>query len=228
MGTPVRILEREMQCVGAGKCESRPMTEEEKIKYGIKSKEANEVMKGVKITPPDREKLVKVLAKVEGKTKSIYHACKAFKVSSQTIYNWIKQYGIEFDAEGRVICECKPETQEQAPQTIGESINDDTKTIQAEAIIRQGDIVLKGPDKVTITDFQTIEGLNNNQETTKLTHRVGYAEYDIGNAVVQIDYRQGLVKIGKISNDSLPTEEPISIEEAIAAAELILDVFGNE
>lgn len=232
MGTPVKIREREDSCTGAGECTSRPMTEEEKIKYGIKAKEEKE-LKEVIIQPPEKEKLIEALSKVKGKTKAKHYAAKMFSVSITTIDRWLKQYGIEFDDEDRVICESEPKAQKQAPQAIGNSINDDTEAIQAGAIIKQGEITLKEPDKITVTGIEPIKKPEHTitikgQETTKLTHRVGYAEYDIGNAVVQIDYRQELVKIGKCNNESLPTEEPISFEEAIAAAELILDVLGDE
>jgi hypothetical protein len=206
MGTPVKIRAREDQCVGAGPCsESRPLTAEEMLKYYTKE-EIERMSK--KLDAPAKEKLIEILAEKKGKTKAIYHASKVLGVSTPVIYGWIKEYGIEFDAEGKVIVEDKthePEVKVDVP----------SKSLGNREIILS-DIVYPfvEADRSTIT----ITG----KETKEIPKRLGYAEHDIGNATLQIDFRKELVKIITPDNDEM------TFEEAIAASELILDILGHE
>jgi hypothetical protein len=119
MGTPVKIRVREEQCRGAGPCtDPRPLTEAELLKYY--TKEDIERMKAgnEKIQPPEKEKLIEVLAEVQGKTKAVRHAAKRFYVSTATVCKWVKEYGIEFDVEGKVIENKAPEHEDEDKPTI--------------------------------------------------------------------------------------------------------------
>jgi hypothetical protein len=229
MGTPVKIRAREEKCVGAGPCgDSRPMTKEEMLKYY--TKEEIERM-STKITPPEKEKLIEVLAKVEGKTKAIYHASKVFQVSSPVIYSWLKEYGIQFDYDGRVIRTEKEFAKlDEEMQNIAKVMNDEPAdnmppVWKREPIIPKGDLVIGGDsfthDEITMKDNPDTIHITG-QETTEIHKRLGYAEHDIGNATLQIDFRKELVKIITPDNDEM------TFEEAIAAAELILDILGHE
>ena len=232
MGTPIKLISREKQCVGVGKCISRPMTKEEQRKYGgvkptkgkpvfhIPVKETKgevEKVKGVRIIPPEREKLIETLAEVQGKTKARHHAAKIFSVSVSTIDRWIKQYGIEFDAEGKAIRE--PEEFAELDKQMGDltkllahSATDNTETIKpAEfTIIPKGELseeFLKyNRDKAeenARSDTITITG----QETTKKYYKIGYAEYDIGeNVLIKVDFRQELIRIESDKEDMTFTE----------------------
>jgi hypothetical protein len=203
MGTPVKIRAREDQCVGAGPCsESRPMTEEEMLKYYTKE-EIERMSK--KLDAPAKEKLIEILAEKQGKTNSTVHAAETFKVSAPTVYGWIKEYGIEFDGEGKVIVENKalePEVKEDVPS---ESLGNQ-KIILSDIVYPFAEA-----DKPTIT----ITG----EETTKKHYKVGYAEYDIGNATLQVDFRQELVKI--IS----PSDNEMTFEEAEAMVDLLNEIL---
>jgi hypothetical protein len=239
MGGPILIKAREEQCIGAGPCsDPRPMTYEEMLKYYTES-EVEEMSK--KIAPLEKGQLIEILAEVTGKTKAVHHAADICHVSATVVYGWMKDYGIEFDTEGKVIIEGKAPESEEYPEpkeyaeldkqmqkvakVVGDSA-DDSIHLEAkyEFKYEPADIFPKPLESEVSTDIITIAG----QETTKKHFRVGYAEYDIGNTIVQIDFRQELVKIGKSNDESLPIEEPISFEEAIAAAELILDILGDE
>lgn len=263
----VLIKEREKQCTGASECISRPMTEAEMLKYGCvkptkekpvfhipvtKSKGEVEKM-SAKITPPEKEKLIEVLAEAQGKTKALYHAVKVFGVSAPVISRWIKEYDIEFDADGKVIIEHKtpdPEElkeldkqMEEVAKIVGDGVTDrNVITKQGEKLIQEAteqiserkedglahaevkyelkykpiDIFPKPLEEGESTGTITITG----QETREIPHKLGYAEYDIKDALVQIDFRQELVSISE--------GKEMTFEEAIAAAELILDILGHE
>lgn len=228
MGGPILIKAREEQCRGAGPCsEPRELTEIEVLKYYTKE-EIEKLSK--KKEAPEKEKLIEALSEQTGKTKSIIHAARKFHVSGPIIYNWMKEYGIQFGDDGKVVVESKPEAKEETQQAAGDGITDDTAAINAGAlIISKGELIIEDVElditRTVTADEISAEGDTitiTGQETKKLMHKVGYAEYDIGNTVVQIDFRRELVNIGKNS------EEPISFEEAIAAAELILDILDHE
>jgi hypothetical protein len=213
MGTPVKIRAREEQCVGAGPCgDPRPLTKEEMLKYYTK-----EEIEGMskKIGPPEREKLLIILSELLGKTKAIYHAAKVFNVSAPVIYGWIKDYGIQFDADGRVIRDnAKVVESEEKPIQMPSSESEEEKE---EFHVVGSDIKI---DIVADDEADTIHITG--QETKEIPKRLGYAEHDIGNATLQIDFRKELVKIITPDNDEM------TFEEAIAAAELILDILGHE
>jgi hypothetical protein len=182
-----------------------------------------EEMKGVKITPPEKEKLLDTLAEVQGKTRAIQYASRAYFVSATTILKWIADYGIEFDAEGKVVVEdetLNPEAKEETPQAIGDGITDDTEALRAGAtIIPKGDIVIDGdsyineeivieekPDSITITG----------QETKEIPVKIGYVEYEVGKSTVIVDYRAELVAINGME---LPQDE------ADAIADLLVNIL---
>lgn len=220
MGTPVKIRAREEQCVGAGEPTSRPMTEEEMKKY-YTEEEIEEMAN--KITPPAKEKLIEVLAEKKGKTNAVYHACKTFKVSAPTVLAWIKDYGIKFDDAGMVIRELVEEI--PVPEEVTQEVNDDILdgiTSYEEGlrkVIEEGQYSSEQPSNIgKPNDTITITG----QETKEIPKRLGYAEHDVGNAILQIDFRQEFIKIETPSNGEM------SFEEAIAAAELILDILDHE
>jgi hypothetical protein len=222
MGTPVLIRAREEQCIGAGECSlPRPMTEEELRKYY--TEEEIEDM-GKKITPPAKEKLIEVLGEKKGKTNAVYHAGKTFKASAPLIYGWIKDYDIKFDDAGMVIREPEevmPEQEEATTQTEPES-NKPEEEIQANEesepeFTKYLDSQLQKLKKVVDESFTgpadtiTITG----QETTKKYYKVGYAEYDIGKAFIQIDFRKEIVNFS----------EGMSFEEVEAAIELLSEIL---
>ncbi len=244
MGGPIRILAREKQCVGAGDCVSRPMTEEEKIKYGIKE---DRKLKKVKITPPEKEKLLEILAEVQGKTKAIMHAAEVFSVSKTTMLKWIKDYGIDFDAEGRAIVKVAEEVlpvQECPPLTVKiegdrlthdgeklfqgvlqEALNEANKAKPEGTVdFQNASFVMGSCGEMKLDDNITATG----EEKKAIPRKPSYVEYDIGNAIVQIDFREKLVNIGKSGEEYPPTDQPISFEEAVVVAKLVLDILGNE
>jgi hypothetical protein len=191
MGTPVKIRAREDQCMGAGPCsDPRPMTEEEMLKYY--TKEEIERM-SVKIIPPEREKLIEVLAECEGKTKALYHAVKVFAVSAPVVSKWIKEYGIEFDSEGRAIKENKdvvgdlPPAEEQNESTEPQESNNNDSVGCFESV------VIADQEKAKAM----VEAAEKEAESNKDFNNLGYAEYDIGNSLIQIDYRKKLVSINE-------------------------------
>lgn len=195
MGTPIPIRSREEQCKGAGECISRPMTEEEFKKYfGGKG-----MVK--KLETPSKEKLIEVLAEVQGKTKSMHHAAKAFAVSATTISNWIKNYGIQFDESGCVIREPDEPTpilEDAAQENIPKL---ETKEFAMETM-----------KKIAETLDET------KQKEKALPCKVGYAEYDISeNLWLKVDFRQKLVSV----NDC----KEFTFEEAEALTELMLEVI---
>jgi hypothetical protein len=203
MGTPVKIRAREDQCVGAGPCsDPRPMTDEEMLKYYTKE-EIEEMSK--KLEAPAKEKLIEILAEKQGKTNALYHAVKVFAVSAPVISRWIKEYGIEFDADGKVIAEDKAQEPEVKEDVPSESLGNQ-KIILSDIVYPFAEA-----DKPTIT----ITG----EETTKKHYKVGYAEYDIGNATLQVDFRQELVKI--IS----PSDNEMTFEEAEAMVDLLNEIL---
>jgi hypothetical protein len=244
MGTPALIKSREMQCVGAGEPISRPMTEEEMLKYSsikplgkkpaayIMASEFTDLeveeMKGVKINPPEKEKLLDTLGEIQGKTKAIYHAAKVFKISSQTIYNWMKGYGIEFDDSGKVIRERVEVTSEQEEATT---------RIESEAIKPEEEIQANEESESVVTEYldSQIQKLKKvvdesftgpggiitiaGQETEKKYYTIGYAEYDIGsNILVKIDFRQELIKIDNENQD-------MTFSEVEAIVDLLNDIL---
>jgi len=179
MSGPIRILAREKQCVGAGDCVSRPMTEEEMRKYYTKE-EIEEMAK--KIEPPAKEKLLETLTGIRGKTKAVYAAAKAYKVSASVVFGWIKDYDIKFDVAGYVVRE--PEevmlVHESTPLTVeigGKMItHDGEKLIQTATeqldkemerlsevkipkptIDDEGTITFQEADEVVISGIQSIE-----------------------------------------------------------------------
>jgi hypothetical protein len=223
MGTPVKMREREEQCIGAGEPTSRPMTEEELRKYY--TEEEIEDM-GKKITPPEKEKLIETLAEKKGKTNAVYHASKTFKASAPLIYGWIKDYDIKFDAAGMVIREpeeASVEELDKAFNAISDVITDNAEAIQAGAvIIPKGGITIEDAElgivRVVTKDEIKIEGNTitiTGQETTKKYYKVGYAEYDIGKAFIQIDFRKEIVNFS----------EGMSFDEAEAAIELLSEIL---
>jgi hypothetical protein len=218
MDGPVLILAREKACRGAGECTSRPLTKEEILKYY--TKEEIERMR-IKLEPPAREDLIKILAERKGKTNALYHAGKVFSASSTTIAKWMKQYGIEFDAEGRVITEAKaqePEVKEEETSSgtgtdtgIDNQVANNFIEGQLQKMKSIVDESIKGQDTITITG----------QESTKLRSKLGYAEHDIGNATVIYDFRADLVKI------VTPENGEMSLDVARAVAEDILDILDQ-
>jgi DNA repair exonuclease SbcCD ATPase subunit len=221
MGTPVLIRAREEQCIGDGPCsEPRPMTEEEMLKYYTKE-EIEEMSK--KISPPAKEKLIEVLAEVQGKTKSVYHAAKVLKVSHMPIVNWIKDYGIEFDAEGKVIVEEFKELDKQMQDLAKVAMEIPQIEATSNIITKQGEELLQEAaellaDLASKPDTITITG----QETKEIRKKLGYAEHDIGNATIIYDFRADLVKI------VTPNNNEMTPEVARAVAEDILDILGHE
>jgi hypothetical protein len=217
MGTPVKIRAREDQCVGAGPCSNpRPLTAEEMLKYYTKE-EIERMSK--KLDAPAKEKLIETLQEKQGKTNALYHAVKVFEVSAPVVSRWIKEYGIEFDFEGKVIAEDKspePEVKEELLQEEPKQENPVVNEFIGEQLQKMKNLVdesIEGPDNtITITG----------KETKEIPKRLGYAEHDIGNATLQIDFRKELVKIITPDNDEM------TFEEAIAASELILDILGHE
>jgi hypothetical protein len=217
MGTPVKIREREDQCVGAGPCsESRPMTKEEMLKYYTKE-EIERMSK--KLEAPAKEKLLRILAELLGKTKAIYHASKVFGVSTPVIYGWIKEYAIEFDADGKVIVEEKTPEQEVKEELLREEPKLENPVVNefiGEQLQKMKNLVnesIKGPNNtITITG----------QETKEISKRLGYAEHDIGNATIIYDFRADLVKV------VTPNDNEMTPEVARAVAEDILDILGHE
>jgi transposase len=199
MGTPVPIRKREFECKGAGECISRPMTEEEFKKYfGGKG-----MVK--KLETPSKEKLIEVLAEVQGKTKSMRHAAKAFAVSATTVYNWIKEYGIEFDESGCVIRES-----EETTPILEDAAQENIPKLETKEFAME-------------TMKKIAEALEETKEETKqkekaLHCKVGYAEYDISeNLWLKVDFRQKLVSV----NDC----KEFTFEEAEALTELMLEVI---
>jgi hypothetical protein len=191
MGTPVKIRAREDQCMGAGPCsDPRPMTEEEMLKYY--TKEEIDRM-GSKIKPPAKEKLIEVLAECEGKTKALYHAVKVFAVSAPVVSKWIKEYGIEFDSEGRAIKESKdvvgdlPPAEEQNESTEPQEQNSNESVGCFESVVIEEQERTKAMTEAAEKEAESIKDLCN----------LGYAEYDIGNSLIQIDYRKKLVSINE-------------------------------
>lgn len=235
----ILIIEREKQCTGASECISRPMTKEEKRKYGsVKPtkekpvfhipetpKREVEKVKGIKITPPEKEKLIEVLAGVKGKTgarsktSTMGYVAKYFSVSIPTIIKWTKQYGIEFDAEGYVITNQGEKLIEEAAMQMGKEEDGLVHAeVKYELKYEPIDIFPKPLDDEERTDTITITG----QETKEVTKKLGYAEHDVGNATVIYDFRADLVKIVTPSNNEMTPEV------ARAVAEDILDILGHE
>jgi hypothetical protein len=226
MGGPILIRAREEQCRGAGPCsEPCPVTEEEMLKY-YTNKEIEEM--GKKKEAPGKEKLIEALSELTGKTRAIIHTARKFGVSGPAIYNWMKEYDIKFGDDGKVIIESKPEAKEEIQQAVGDGIKDDTAAIQAGApIIPNVELTSEDAFEYTGKDFATdeikVEGpkiIIAGQETKKISSRLAYEEHDIGDTLVQIDHRQELVSIGN--------GKDMTFEEAIAAAELILDILDHE
>lgn len=204
MGTPIPIRSREEQCKGAGECISRPMTEEEFKKYfGGKG-----MVK--KLETPSKEKLIEVLAEVQGKTKSMHHAAKAFAVSATTISNWIKNYGIQFDESGCVI----REPDEPTP------ISEDATQENIPTLEKEEEKTFKSTEEFAMETMKKIaETLDETKQKEKaLPCKVGYAEYDISeNLWLKVDFRQKLVSV----NDC----KEFTFEEAEALTELMLEVI---
>jgi len=216
MSGPILIKAREKQCTGAGPCIPRQLTEEERIKYGIKKMEGNEV-KEVKIIPPEREKLIGTLAEVTGKTKARHYAAKIFSVSVTTIDRWIKGYGIEFDAEGYVVRdrgeEVPPKEEASEVKQFDEEVQELSEVKIPEPIVDDAGDIEKLLEELENNPIGTIHIVG--QETTKKHYKVGYAEYDIGNAFVQVDFRKEIV-------DFSPG---MSFEETEAAIELLSEIL---
>ena len=274
MGGPIRILAREKQCTGANECISRQMTEEEIKKYGgIKPtkgkpafhipetpiKKEVEELKGARIIPPEKEKLLKSLSAFQGKTKAIRHATRVYSVSTTTINKWIKDYDIKFDAAGYVVrepeevfevCESIPLTVEiggktithereklieEDPKAVGDSVAEFKKQVKdlEEAIvnsIEDGNIITNKGEKLIEEAAKELADLANKPVITitgqeveqKVPKRLGYAEHDVGDATVIFDFRKELIKV------VTPENGEMTFETAIAVAEEILDVLGNE
>lgn len=219
MGTPVQMIEREIQCVGAGECVSRPMTEEERFKYFGEKREVQEVVK--KIAPPKREELIEILAQAQGKTNSIYRAAKALAVSTTTIYNWLNDYGIQFDEDGQVIQESAiPELEEvEKIAELENSFQEIAKLdfpkpeIETEENFRPSEEFALGVMEEIAEALETAK-----QKAKALPCKVAYAEYDITeNLCVIVDFRQELVSI----NDC----KEFTFEEAEAAADLLTNIL---
>jgi hypothetical protein len=224
MGGPILIKAREEQCIGAGPCsDPRPMTYEEMLKYYTES-EVEEMSK--KIAPLEKGQLIEILAEVTGKTKAVHHAADICHVSATVVYGWIKDYGIEFDDSGMVVREPgevpEPEEEmEEVLKAVGDGSSEYEKNLQVAANLvvqiastdsEQSKIQEGHADTITITG----------KETTEITRKLGYAEHDIGNAIIIYDFRADLVKIVTPSNNEMTPEV------ARAVAEDILDIFGHE
>jgi hypothetical protein len=199
MGTPVGIRSREEQCKGAGKCsDPRPLTEEEMKKYYTES-EVEEMSK--KIEPPEKERLIEVLAVKKGRTNAIQYTAETFCVSAPVVYRWIKDYEIEFNNFGLVA----GETKELIPPT--EEVEHETANSILEGILELKQTEIEQP-----ADIITITG----KETTEIPQKLAFAEYDIGKSVVQVDFRAALVSINGME---LPSDE------AEAIADLLINIL---
>jgi hypothetical protein len=234
MGTPVKIRARENSCTGAGECISRQLTEEEKQRYtntnqskekppvGVLATEfidmEVEQVKGIKINPPEKEKLLDTLGEVQGKTKAVHHTSRAFSVSATTILKWIADYGIEFDADGKVICEYEEFKElDKQMQDLAKVVDDSKPKADGDIELEDIEVGVKAKDEEK-TNTITITG----QESTKLRSKVGYAEHDIGNATIIYDFRADLVKV------VTPNDNEMTSEVARAVALDILDIFDHE
>jgi hypothetical protein len=216
MGTPVKIRAREEQCVGAGPCSNpRPMTEEEMLKYY--TKEEIEKM-SAKIIPPEREKLIEVLAEVEGKTKAMLHASDTFSASPATVYGWIKGYGIEFDDNGKVIGEAEEFKElDKQMQEVAKVVGDSTVPApEIKVVLDEGgihhELVEKTKADIVNDSTITIKG----QETKEIPVKIGYVEYEVGKSTVIVDYRAELVAINGME---------FSKDEADSIADLLVNIL---
>lgn len=220
MSGPIEIKERLMQSVGAGECTSRPLTEEEKHKFdNIKPQkrarfipmeseieeifEMEDLSMNPKIVAPEKEELIETLSQVQGKAKALRHAAKEYSVSNTTVLNWTKRLGIEFDVYGKVVVENKD------PVVLG---------IDKEGFYTTSEPKAESKEEKPETD----------SAKDKPKSKLGYAEHDIGNAILQIDFRDKLVNISKSGEESIAVEGPITFEEAIGVAEMILEVLAGE
>jgi hypothetical protein len=223
MGTPVKIRAREDQCMGAGPCsDPRPMTEEEMLKYY--TKEEIDRM-GSKIKPPAKEKLIEVLAERTGKTKALYHAVKVFAVSAPVVSKWIKEYGIEFDADGKVICEYEEfkeldKQMQEITKVVGDGTINVTEAIQTgDVVISKGELTnedeeigIKAKGEIKPEGTINITG----QETKEIPVKIGYVEYEVGKSTVIVDYRSELVAINGME---------LLQDEADAIADLLINIL---
>jgi hypothetical protein len=216
MGTPVKIRDREERCVGAGPCgDPRPLTKEEMLKYYTKE-EIERMSK--KISPPEREKLLIILSELLGRTKAIYHAAKVFNVSAPVIYGWIKEYGIEFDDNGKVIHEPEEFKElDKQMQEVAKVVGDSTVPApEIKVVLDEGGIhhELVEKTKADIVDDSTITITG--QETKEIPVKIGYVEYDIGKSTVIVDYRAELVAINGME---------FSKDEADSIADLLVNIL---
>ena len=186
MGTPVKIRARELQCTGAGVCSEPRQMTEAEIIKYGINKKGDELM-GNRIAAPAKEKLVEVLAYKKGRTNAIHHAAKTFMVSDPTIYKWIKEFNIAFDNTGLVIKDLEPIPPQLEQEREINKIEEHENTINTAG-----------------------------QELKKLPDNLGYAEYDIGNIILQIDYREKLIKILSNNNDNMTFEEAKKVNELLS------------
>lgn len=231
MGTSVKIRAREEQCRGAGPCIPRKMTEEEKLKYAnikpLKEKppigvleeeflDMEDIRMNKKIDPPSKEKLIEVLAECQGKTKAVYHACKAYDVSVPVIHRWIKDYGIEFDYEGRVIKKSEDVVGDLPP---AEEKNDNHEPQESNSNNSVGCF-----ESDVMADQERAKAMTEKEaKSIKNLCNLGYAEYDIGDSLIQIDYRKKLVSINE--------GKEMSFDDATKVSDLLSSLikkFGSE
>lgn len=167
MGTPVPSRKVEIavkNCVDPNKIETRQLTEEERRYYDsltsrnkklrnfkLDTTETTEEREPItiserviyemanKIDPPAKDVLINALAEQTGKSKALKNAASKFAVSIATVYVWIKDYDIQFDADGKVIrsAEETPEVIIQEAEHENCSGKPDTNTNEFNEVIQQ-------------------------------------------------------------------------------------------
>lgn len=182
-------------------------------------------MNKTKIELPEKEKLIETFSQVQGKTKTMRHAAKIYFVSVGTVSKWIKELGIQFDEAGMVIIDSLATAKIEDPvikelddslKNMGPLLKEITLEVKSETLI---------PDYESITDTREVEQpeaqepnvrseiiellkgkepkINiqkvtdyiNELDTKELSYKLGYAEYDIEDVLVQVDFRKKLVSI---------------------------------
>ncbi len=165
-----------------------------------------------KIELPEREKLIEALSGFVGKTKAMRNASKTFYVSIGTIAKWVKELDIQFDETGTVIIDSLETEKKEAP--VIKELDDSLKNMgpllkEIELEVKPVTLITDSETIADITvakqaakqepnvgsgflerDIQKVTEYLTDLDTKKLNYEIGYAEYDIKNILVQVDFRQ--------------------------------------
>lgn len=242
MGTPIPLMSRERECIGADpRINERKLTEEEIRHYNNLGKSGNryyeeqvkgiaEMKKGPRPEKPSKEKLEEMLKPYPNKYRASYGVAKELGVSHATIDNWIKVYGITGIWR-------QPEEAMQKAELESSNVTPETDTKEFDQVIEKQPWEEALIHATNIKDNPDIHSTNqpeqgigaqmptdeSDRDTSRvppvngIVPRLHYCNYDVGTVLVEVDFIEEKLRIGE--------SKEMTFEEAAAVVELLTDIL---